>query len=213
MRLALVGVVMMVGTSRAEPTLDDAMKQAAAANKPLVVEFSAQWCGPCKVFEKDVLSDATVQAALNDVVFVHYDAEVTPGLEAALKLGIEGFPTFVVVDKQGAIGAKAVGAMDVSAFLDFVHDAKNHLLDEAAIRAKVRAHANNPAILLEAARWFEGLRRRSYVRASSASSQPRSSFRARSGPASASCGSPSRNPSGSGASSALRRGAQRQDRP
>jgi thiol-disulfide isomerase/thioredoxin len=155
MRTALVGVVVLVGTSHAEPALDDAIKQAAAANKPLVIEFSAAWCGPCKVFEKDVLPDPLVQSSLQHVVFVHYDAEVSPGLEAASRYDVGGFPTFLVIDKGGGVGAKNVGFLDRNHFIDFVEDAGNHLLDETSVRIKLRAHGKDPAVQLSAARWFE----------------------------------------------------------
>src|SRR5690349_17188836 len=77
------------------PAIDDAIAAAAKANKALVLEFGATWCGPCKQFEKDVLPDSYVQTVLKDVMFVRYDVDVSPGIEAAAKYEVEAYPTFL----------------------------------------------------------------------------------------------------------------------
>ena len=88
-------------TAPAPPTLDDARKLAASAGKALVLEFSTDWCSACKVFEQQTLPDASVQAALSNVVFVRYDAEAAPGDEAARRYKVHVFPTFIAVDENG----------------------------------------------------------------------------------------------------------------
>jgi thiol-disulfide isomerase/thioredoxin len=157
-RAALVLVLAVVRAAHADPAppaIDNAIKSAAAAKKALVVEFGASWCGPCKEFEKTVLPDPEVKKALGEVVFVHYDAEVTPGLEAAMRFRIDAFPSFLVIDRLGVERTRRRGGLGRDEFLDLVHDAKNHVQDEADIRAELKAHPKDADVQLRAARWFQ----------------------------------------------------------
>src|SRR5215213_6976967 len=102
-RVAIVGVMFMtaVATAADPPAIDDAIKQAGSEHKPLVIEVGAEWCEPCKKFDASVLPDQRVQAVLNDVVFVQYDADESRGAAVVARYSVASFPTFLVVDSKG----------------------------------------------------------------------------------------------------------------
>lgn len=84
------------------PTLAELKTQVVAQRKAAVLLFGARWCGPCHVLDQKVLPQPEVQKALGKVVFVHYDAEETPGQEAARALRIVGYPTLVALAQDGS---------------------------------------------------------------------------------------------------------------
>jgi thiol-disulfide isomerase/thioredoxin len=153
-----IGLVMAMAASAtadpAPPTVDEAIRSSIAAKKPLVAEFGAAWCGPCKAFEESVLPQSDVQRALVDVVFVRYDIDVSPGVEAAERFGISAYPTFVVIDVHGKIASTHQGFADATQFVAFVASAKDRVIEEADIRAELRARPRDPAAHMHAARWF-----------------------------------------------------------
>ena len=139
-RLVLVLMLAMVGTTYARPaapaTIDEAIKAAAIANKPLVVEFSASWCGPCLVFEQEILPMPPVKRALGDVVFVHFDSESPSGVAAAARYShITGLPTFLVIDSHGVEKKRREGLLDVEAFVALLGDARQSVAPHVATTA------------------------------------------------------------------------------
>jgi thiol:disulfide interchange protein DsbD len=78
--------------------------KAARENKPVVVDFAADWCMPCKQMDANVFSDQEVIEALGD--FVALRADVTNGASPELKpyaakWRLRGVPTLIFLDKQG----------------------------------------------------------------------------------------------------------------
>jgi len=126
----LAAIALTVATSSATPAappaIDDAIKQAAAAHRPLVIEFYTTWCGPCQIFDKGVLPLAEVQRAIGDVVFVRYDADTPLGREVAARYRIDAYPTFVVLDRHGVETLRRRGGLSEQAFLELVGEARKH---------------------------------------------------------------------------------------
>ena len=111
-----------------QPWLQVAIDDAAARQKPLVVEFYASWCKPCKHFEAHILTDPRVQAALADVIFVRYDIDGRTGHDAAERCRSRGVPTVVAIDANGVVRLKKTGTeQSADEFLAFLEQAKHVL--------------------------------------------------------------------------------------
>jgi thiol:disulfide interchange protein len=94
--------------------LDKAMAQAKQENKPLVLDFHAEWCIPCRQMEKDVFPNPRVAALLKKVIFVRIDTDKES--ELTHKLGVVGLPDIRFANADGKIVSKTVGFQDVEAF-------------------------------------------------------------------------------------------------
>lgn len=77
---------------------------ASAAHKPVVIDFYADWCMPCKELDEKTFSDKTVADELGR--FVRIKANLTAAddpktIALAKQYGILGMPTIVFLDANG----------------------------------------------------------------------------------------------------------------
>jgi len=80
-------------------------KDVLKAEKPVVVDFWAPWCGPCKMIAPHLEELEKELGEKVDVVKVDIDDNpLTP-----VKYGVRGIPTLMVF-KNGAVAATKVGA-------------------------------------------------------------------------------------------------------
>jgi len=81
------------------------------ADKPVVVDFWASWCGPCKVYGP-IFQEASLKT--DKAIFLKVSTESNQQL--AQKLGIQGIPATIVFDKGKEIRRQA-GVLPVEALI------------------------------------------------------------------------------------------------
>ncbi|NLQ19005.1 thioredoxin TrxA [Marinomonas sp. M1K-6] len=85
---------------------------------PVIVDFWAPWCGPCKMIAP-VLEDVAAEfAGKVKVVKLNVDENQ----ETAPKYNVRGIPTLLVI-KGGEVVATKVGAVSKSQLVEFVSSA------------------------------------------------------------------------------------------
>ena len=110
---------------------DSNYKEILAEGKPVVVDFWAPWCGPCKMVAPII---EELAAEFEGQVIIG-KCDVDDNSDVAAEYGIRNIPT-VLFFKNGEIVDKQVGAVAKPVFVEKV---KNLLYDHIEKELKVRA--------------------------------------------------------------------------
>jgi thioredoxin-related protein len=97
--------------------LDEAIASARAARKPLALFFLASWCPHCTDLSTRTLPDPGVGSEMARFYDVMYDADRGPGRDAAKRLGVDGFPTVLLLDGNGRVVGNLPGFSEPRLFV------------------------------------------------------------------------------------------------
>lgn len=107
---------------------DQAMEQAAAAQKYVVVDFYTDWCKWCKVMDDKTYADSSVAAALkqNFVIAkingessekITYQGKIMAQSDFTMNMKVSGFPSTLFMDSDGKVIGILPGYIEAPVFV------------------------------------------------------------------------------------------------
>ena len=89
-------------------------QEVLQAGQTVLVDFYADWCGPCKMMSP-VVEEISNEEPEIKVCKINIDEQI----EVAQRFGVMSIPTFIAV-KNGEIAGKQIGAVPKSTLLGLV---------------------------------------------------------------------------------------------
>jgi thiol:disulfide interchange protein DsbD len=103
-----------------EPFDEGALASARADRRPVVVDFRADWCIPCREMERTTFVDPAVVKAASRFIRLRADltAESVENDELAHHFEIRGVPTTLFIDSSGRVRRREVGYVGPQRFIE-----------------------------------------------------------------------------------------------
>ncbi len=150
--LALSALLVGGGTAggiKWEKNFDEALKKARASQKPIFVDFWAEWCFWCHQLEKTTYADPAVVARAEDFVPVKVNTEAGKREEqVALRYDVQNLPTIAFLSPGGHLVLRLNGFQGPGQFPTTMDKAREAAKRITAFEAALERNPKDAAALL-----------------------------------------------------------------
>ncbi|MCB1171917.1 MAG: thioredoxin family protein [Leptospiraceae bacterium] len=112
-------------------SLENSLKQAASANKPLIIDIYASWCMYCRRMQSEVYPDPAIQKLTNQFIRVRLNGEKHPDLMT--RYTVRGFPTMIFLNSRGLLIGRLSGYQNAGRLSKYL----NEMLNQARENKKI----------------------------------------------------------------------------
>ena len=102
---------------------DKALAEARVQHRSVLLDFSASWCGPCRMMETTTFANENVRQLMEGYSLVKIDIDRSPLLASRYK--VQAIPTCIVLNEFGETVDRHTGYADAVAFRRWLADSEN----------------------------------------------------------------------------------------
>ncbi|KAA3613978.1 MAG: thioredoxin [Calditrichaeota bacterium] len=99
-------------------SLKSALRKARRTRKPILIEFSTKWSGPCITMNERTYRDAEIVSLSDSFVCLRLDGDTEK--ELVKSYNITRFPTTVILDRRGKELSRAIGYQPATEFSSYI---------------------------------------------------------------------------------------------
>jgi len=98
----------------------EALELSKKSNKPILLFFTATWCGYCVQMKNNTIPNADVQKMLKN--FVYCEIDVDKDKATATKYGVRSMPTYKIINSGESVLGSSQGYQKPAAFNSWLNN-------------------------------------------------------------------------------------------